>query len=573
MVSDKLRDDEQSAMDPPMTWSTLSSDIALAIHQLNTVAQQGQRHKLMAHTSTVVETIRVMLYASGSMEKDVSQTQDPALREPRRAVMASLSKLVLSAKMASEGTTSSIALLPSSPPALDGSASETVVKVQRDAGDVLSSVRNFVTTCQQCQVQVAHVDPRLIDTPGYFLTGSSSSNSMNNKTMLATMKKLQQQDEMHPNPAITTSSIPTPTTSTGLSTGASPAATMKLSDSGVAMVQKAKYPLNQDLVVSLRTHGNQIYGSTDALSTSVSFLLNLYRTTSKGDQLQQHQQRLLHQNHPVYEDTAEEENGKANVVHLFRSLSAHLSQFLSILEDIDVPVIADVDQELPSLRSYRADKQALYNGVGQLFGTVQQLTDQMNERNLAGQAIDQAIAKVERTIEGILMDVGEMVVQRHAWMVRQEEAGQNKNISSMTTTTTTASVTNTTTTALTPTGTTPIPPVDGLISLGGDLSLSPITPQFFDAPEEQCDEFSTSPSATTMVSGFGDDSRRRGTLASLRKRTKPTSDDRSSHNWFLAPDYQPNELLFGNDNNVKGGTLAALVERLTMHDSFGKEAW
>jgi hypothetical protein len=41
----------------------------------------------------------------------------------------------------------------------------------------------------------------------------------------------------------------------------------------------------------------------------------------------------------------------------------------------------------------------------------------------------------------------------------------------------------------------------------------------------------------------------------------------------LAPDYQPTELLFGNDNNVKGGTLAALVERLTMHDSFGKEAW
>ncbi|CAO3589119.1 unnamed protein product [Absidia cylindrospora] len=554
--NDKLGPDHHPAIEPQITWSTLSSDIALAIHQLNTVAQQGQQHKLMPHTSPVVESIRVMLYASGSMEKDVSQTQDPALREPRRAVMASLSKLVLSAKMASEATSTSA----TSSPALASSAtSESVIKVQRDAGDVLSAVRNFVTTCQQCQVQVAHVDPRLIDTPDHIVGHPGGNNNMSNKTMIAAMKKLQQEESHHP-AITTTTSTSTPTTSKSPSGTSTPAATMKLSDSGANMVQKAKYPLNQDLVVSLRTHGNQIYGSTDALSTSVSFLLTLHRMDGNNANGMSHSNstNTRHHHHHddddndgsddyhstpppppqrpqqyLYEDSAEEENGKANVVHLFRSLSAHLSQFLGILEDIDVPAIADVDHELPSLRSYRADKQILYNGVGQLFGTVQQLTDQMNERTQAVEAIDHAIARVERAMEGILTDVGEMVLQRHAWMVRREDKNNNNN--------------------------------NAAAEGGGDLSLSPTTPHFYDAPEDYDDDFAGNNPPPTPF----EDSRRRGTMASLRKRNKPSIDDsKACANWFLAPDYRPNELLFGNDHNVKGGTLAALVERLTMHDSF-----
>ncbi|KAI8089435.1 ras guanine nucleotide exchange factor domain-containing protein [Halteromyces radiatus] len=570
--NDKIGSDDQTPLEPEITWSTLSSDIALAIHQLNTVAQQGQRQKLMGNTSIVVETIRVMLYASGSMEKDVSQTQDPALREPRRAVMASLSKLVLSAKMAAEATSND------SPTPSSSASSETVIKVQRDAGDVLSAVRNFVTTCQQCQVQVAHVDPRLIDTPEHIF-GHIAGNTMNNKTMLAAVKKLQD-DPSHHHPVITTSTSSGSPSATPAST--SVGTTMKLSDAGLTMVQKAKYPLNQDLVVSLRTHANQIYGSTDALSTSVSFLLTLHRAdgdkskTGKNDynddddnnddnddeedsgndgrdtfvrqKQRKHSQRPAQYHH--YEDSAEEENVKANVVHLFRSLSSHLSQFLSILEDIDVPAIVDVDNELPSLRSYRADKQMLFNGVGQLFGTVQQLTDQMNERTQAVHSIDQAIARVERAMEGILTDVGEMVIQRHAWMVRQEEAGQNNNGSNNN-----------------PSGNNTNPmviPTDGLISVSGDMSLSPITSNFYDTTDEQEDEVAP----TVSLSGGLDDPRRRGTMASIRKRNKPATDDKSCVNWFLAPDYKPNELLFNNDNNVKGGTLAALVERLTMHDSF-----
>ncbi|KAK2459678.1 hypothetical protein APHAL10511_008323 [Amanita phalloides] len=41
---------------------------------------------------------------------------------------------------------------------------------------------------------------------------------------------------------------------------------------------------------------------------------------------------------------------------------------------------------------------------------------------------------------------------------------------------------------------------------------------------------------------------------------------KDSKPWFLLPNYDPAEILIEADNSVKGGTLAALVERLTSHD-------
>ncbi|CAO3620709.1 unnamed protein product [Cunninghamella blakesleeana] len=491
-----------------ISWSTLSTDIALSIHQLTTSAQQSHRHKLVNNTSNIVQSIRIMLYASGSMEKDSSQTQEPALREPRRSVMASLSKLVLSTKMAAESNVD------------NANASDTLVKVQKDANDVLSSVRNFVTTCQQGQIKIVNIDPRLVNTPV-----DNNSNSKRKKQNGEEIAKL-------PDTAIATAVTATTTTTT--------------SGGVTTLVQKAKYPLNQDLVVSLRTHANQIYGSTDALSTSVSFLLTLHRDYQHPSDNEENDhpytQKRYHQyQHQLYEDSVEEEHGKANIVHLFRSLSGHLSQFLSILEDIDVPPHMNIDNELPSLRSFQMDKQSLYNGVGQLFNTIQKLTDQLTGRVDAVQAIDSAIARVERSMESILTDVGEMVVQRHAWMVRREEKSNNNNNNNNNNN-------------------------SNNIELDG-TSLSPITPNFYDANEEQNNDDEAN-SSLALFNGV-DDARRRGTLPSLRKqKIKHITDDKSMTNWYLAPDYKPEELVYSSDNNVKGGTLAALVEKLTMHDAF-----
>lgn len=39
--------------------------------------------------------------------------------------------------------------------------------------------------------------------------------------------------------------------------------------------------------------------------------------------------------------------------------------------------------------------------------------------------------------------------------------------------------------------------------------------------------------------------------------------------WYLRQTYNPQEILIDNDNTVRGGTVPALVERLTDHDNAG----
>lgn len=42
--------------------------------------------------------------------------------------------------------------------------------------------------------------------------------------------------------------------------------------------------------------------------------------------------------------------------------------------------------------------------------------------------------------------------------------------------------------------------------------------------------------------------------------------DESQDQWFLSHDYNPDEITFNSENKITGGTLNALVERLTLHD-------
>jgi hypothetical protein len=80
----------------PLNWGKLSSLIAHAIHDLNSAARNGQRHLYKDLTTSVVESIRLMLYASNSIDKENSPhlKTDKNLRAQYRAIMAALSKLV-----------------------------------------------------------------------------------------------------------------------------------------------------------------------------------------------------------------------------------------------------------------------------------------------------------------------------------------------------------------------------------------------------------------------------------------------------------------------------------------------
>ncbi|KAI9320783.1 ras guanine nucleotide exchange factor domain-containing protein [Dichotomocladium elegans] len=130
----------------PLTWSKISAHIALAIHNLNAAAKSGQKALLVSYAAAIVNAVRMMLITSGTIDKEsVHIKTNAVLRAHHRAMMASMSKLVLSSQLSAD------------------SINENVSKMLSDSNELLLAVRNFVTTCQDIPVTVNHMDPILLD--------------------------------------------------------------------------------------------------------------------------------------------------------------------------------------------------------------------------------------------------------------------------------------------------------------------------------------------------------------------------------------------------------------------------
>ncbi|KAI1315604.1 hypothetical protein EDD11_000614 [Mortierella claussenii] len=133
--------------DPEPTWASLSEHTAAAVQNLLFSAEKGYKPYYLIQSSIVVEAIRVMLYASGTVDKDAAvMRQHRGLKMHHRQIMAALSKLVLSAKMAS-------GVWP---------ASDAVVKLLSDAREVGAAAQNYVTTAMAANITVHQVDARLV---------------------------------------------------------------------------------------------------------------------------------------------------------------------------------------------------------------------------------------------------------------------------------------------------------------------------------------------------------------------------------------------------------------------------
>ncbi|KAI7869234.1 ras guanine nucleotide exchange factor domain-containing protein [Spinellus fusiger] len=450
-----------SAKTEPLSWKKLSLDIAQAVHGLHACAQQGNYNTLGENAGRVVESVRMMLYSSRSMDKDASHMQDRGLRDPHRAVMASLSKLVLSIKMVPEYT--------------HPIASELIQKIQRDANDLLVAVRVFIDLCQERQLTVEHISPRLLhDVPGSGVL-LENDGDISPKAPLEDRKPKQVAQEV---------------------------------------MQKAKYPLNQDLTVSLQTHANQIYGSTDALSRAVAFIVS---TEESPEVVRDH------------------EKERSNSVLLFRNLSIQVGQYLGILEDIDL-INIDSSQIL-SLPEYRVHKQNLYNATGRLFGAIQLLTDSQADIAKSVVSIENSIRLVEDTIENIFTSVDEMVEQRKLWLMR---GGSEKD-------------------KLDPLASPDYGSEDGRRYESGTEAEEAERTRLKSLTLHYRPSISTS---SNYKQKMIDKARKRQHGSRIADGRAGSSDD-----WFLGYDYAEGEIVFTKDGQLKGGTLTALVERLTLHDT------
>ncbi|KAI9366778.1 ras guanine nucleotide exchange factor domain-containing protein [Zopfochytrium polystomum] len=136
-----LEDGRRSQDSDParLTWSHLINSVTVAIQTLEGSAVRNQRERFIPQSSAIVESIRVMLFASGTARRDAPQSEaHRPLRAHYRTIMATLSTLVMAAKLASS-------VWP--PP-------DAVSRMQAATAEVLTAVQNFVAAAQEAGVEI-----------------------------------------------------------------------------------------------------------------------------------------------------------------------------------------------------------------------------------------------------------------------------------------------------------------------------------------------------------------------------------------------------------------------------------
>lgn len=514
----------------PLNWNKLSSLIAHAIHDLNSAARNGQRHLYKDLTTAVVESIRLMLYASNSIDKENSPhlKNDKNLRAQYRAIMAALSKLVLSAKLASTMW---------SPP-------DAVVKMETDANDVLVAVRNYLGSAQEAGIEVQDNDPRLVE------NGATSISSLQWRR-----KRSNSQN-----------------------TGR-----------GLDLLEEAqpRFVLHSDQVSILQN------SATGMHSAIISFIDNVRKISEKPSK-------------DMSTDTSIQ-SATPLIIAQFRNLGNIISQFLNHVEDIAV------DSSLIHAGDLKYAKQCLYNSMGALFVATQFVTNDSpspDELEANVVQVEQCATTVEESVWDICRAMSKLTaekmskapgdIQPPAPSPAAQRAGQKS-----------------------PTNghqirdandllAWKIPETSLTIDTGRDTSQDffshdddgRISPDTDISGRDELDDILASPvddlvepmSQRTMSETnlnrrpddklkkfFGEDA----AAAAKRRETTigPPSNMSSMPStigapstlgatgdvpWFLGYDYTTNDIVFNMEGQVKGGTLTALVERLTLHDFLGR---
>lgn len=456
----------------PLTWNKLSAHIALAIHNLNSAAKTAQKTLFISHAANVVNAIRTMLITSGTIDKEsVHIKTNSVLRAHHRAMMASMSKLILSSQLCADNT------------------HENISKMLSDSNELLLAVRNFISTCQDSCVAVQHMDPRII--PGDV--------------------------------------------------------TRRHSVEG-----RAKYALQGDLADNLEAYAVSMHESVEAILVSL-------RATSC---------------------TSEPRSSLAALLFTqFRNLANQTAQFLGIVDDIDYDTVADS----PAVNELKHNSQLLSDGLGQLFCWMQSLTDEAVSLLNVIPEMEKAATRINDPIRDICIAINKLVSARRVSKTLSKTSDETKvdepypaakeyaddsDIDKNSMKSITSDGDNLTWEGTATTEPTEYQPTEEGTDKpdaksGAAPALEVRTSQTGDKDNGQAEDVSApdSPSKATsrkLKKFFGDDA-----PAAVVAAAKPAVNERP---WFLQYDYHPNEIVFNMEGYVKGGTLPALVERLTLHD-------
>ncbi|CAO3614445.1 unnamed protein product [Mucor hiemalis] len=500
-----------------LSWSKLSINVTLTINNLLESTRYSQRALYKKHAAKVVEAVRFMLVASGTISKDSLHIKtNGVLRSHHRAMMASMSKLVLSSQLCADGAVTDVS------------------KLLSDGNELLLAVRNFINTCESLPVQVNHVDPILLSTKEDMKGRNNSISS---------------------------------------STGGS-----SIIDQGM----RAKYQLQSDLVENLDAYGASMQESMESL------MANLNRHSDSRCSL------------------------AVLLFTQFRNFGNQNGQFLSIIEDIDFESV----KQSPRMQDLTIAKQKLYDGLGLLFFKMQTMTDESvpmdkvsSKMSQIAQAIIDAIKMVCDNMAGLVIEAANTKETSFSPNFLKEtatspntsplldfnfdsspplqELTDSKRSHSVDTisTSTTAVTKKEMTTSTSKLSNRSSAPISDSISID---TTSPYKHRSHTLTEAQSkhtsaklkqffgDDPSTAPTSPTDGNPTATPTSlaRKSTLTTTSSTTTGTSTPTATNGGgggeeehdYLQYDYSPNEIVFTVDGNVKGGTLPALVERMTLHD-------
>jgi son of sevenless-like protein len=471
--------------------------------------------------------------------------------------MASLSKLVLSTKVAS-------GVWP--PP-------DAAQKMKNDADEVLMAVREFVQAARHT-VGIKRVDPKILE--------SASGGSWRGNNLLSIQTNGINGTDGRKPPSIS-SSVNSQNSQDNSSTPNSPTRPTNLRS------------LTPDLIASL-----------DQVSRTVNQVIQL---------LLNHVRKGV----DIPNSSIPNINGSFSpqLISQTKQVITQVGQFLSFIEDINLEELDE--SSLGTINEFKIAKQALYNNVAKLVSCTQSATDQLAPPNAMDQVLV-SIGMVDKAVKDVVIATKFLVEEKDAQEQMKLPPRRPSIVEIPPTKNRSNSITENGSNDLTenpPNALQTVPEDDVISTNGGSTIIGDLGPDDYDVqasspvsvngrpfnrsrsdsvassktyndaassqthPPLQRSQtqpvisssasadypFSSSPPLTggtksprnenKVTKFFGEDVPSNLTQSHKQKDDKP---------WFLNYDYDPSEMIFNMEGYVKGGTLNALVERLTMHD-------
>ncbi|MBM6387763.1 MAG: hypothetical protein JSY10_27935 [Paenibacillus sp.] len=497
-----------------ISWQSLSTLIAHAVHNLKESIRQGHTAYFSEDTTTIVHRIRLLLYVSNCLDKETSVhlKSNKALRNQHRSLLAALAKLVLSSKVGSS----------------TWPAPEALSKLQVDSDDVLIAVRNFMICAQDLSVEIKESKPSLMydgniwrNSP--FVIKNSSGISMLGKSDMVTAT-LVLADNVR-------------------------AASSSFMDSVRDAFSNFENDDLKGTLVKLKANAPLLVAQFRNLSNTTSHFLNAIEEVCQAQQGNTRSLILIKAKQPIYSAmgslfVVSQTITSSNLDGVQVKAAYHrLEQCINSIETSLQDVIEATHKHMDDM----------VNGSGS-GGDETRNTPTPTQRqyniNSNGSSRLYMTSPVQTTVQAAAIEfIGDDEDKSEELVNRRADIGLNTLMSN--------------------------PSVhSGLLldgSILGDEQQSDTSSLHSDLTNSL-----RQPKEAKITKFFGEDTmeaaRRRDTVSTI-----PTlAGSGTTHSgmtgdmpWFLIPDISPVDMVFNMEGNVKGGSLHGLVQRLTQHDQLG----